>query len=256
VIARNAGRSQDLRYDSLCQMQTGGNHIWEIAVPSGPYSVLVAAGDPSSSSGIYRLTAENILLLDGAPSASDLWLEGLGTVVVTDGRLSITSGPGAISNRLAYLEISAIQPATISQWRALFFGATNTFGLAADNADPDGDGVPNLLEYAFGLNPLQFDNLPQLSPVMVQTNNAVAFGCTFWRNTNATDLVFRVQVSDSLTAPVWLDLASYNSASGWNGAGRVWETPSSASALTVTALDPQPILMGTNHFLRLRVEYP
>jgi len=78
VIARGAGRSQDLRYDTLCQMQAGGNHTWQIAVPDGLYSVHIAAGDPDSTNGVYRLTAEDFPLLDGAPASSNRWVEGIG----------------------------------------------------------------------------------------------------------------------------------------------------------------------------------
>src|SRR6185436_18424409 len=74
LIRRNAGRSQDLRYDTLCQMQAGGNHTWSIAVPNGPYSVLLAAGDPSYSGGLYRIAAQDLLLLDGAPTSSNRWV--------------------------------------------------------------------------------------------------------------------------------------------------------------------------------------
>jgi len=50
TTVRWAGRSQDLRYDTSTQMQSGGNATWEIAVPNGPYSVLVAAGDAAVAS--------------------------------------------------------------------------------------------------------------------------------------------------------------------------------------------------------------
>ena len=256
VVVRNAGRSQDLRYDSLCQMQAAGNHTWEIAVPSGPYTVLVAAGDPSSTNGLYRIAAEGVPLVDGSPASTNRWLEGLGTVIVTDGKLSLTSGAGAISNRLDYVEISALEPATIAQWRALFFGTTNNSGVAADTADPDGDGQPNLLEYAFGLDPTHLDSGAQLSAVVVPTNNATWFGCSFPRNTNATDLVVQVQAADSLSLPAWLSIASYSgNGSGWTGPARVWEQGCSPGRVSVSVLDTRQVPSGTNHFLRLWVSH-
>jgi hypothetical protein len=256
LLERKAGRSQDLRYDTLCQMQAGGNHTWELAVPNGPYSVHLAAGDPSFSTGAYRISAENVLLLDGAPSASNRWVEGLGTVVVTDGRLTLSSATGATSNRLAYVEISAVEPTTIAQWRARFFGTTNNAGSAADNADPDGDSLPNLLEYALGLDPTVPDLVPQLTPVLVHTNNADWFGGSFLRNTNATDLAFRVQGASSLSAPAWSDIAAWTNGAGWTGPGLAWETPASSNRAAVTVLDPQPFPTGTNRFLRLSVTRP
>ena len=256
VIARGACRSQDLRYDTLCEMQANGTHTWEIALPTGPYSVLLAAGDPTQTNGSYRLMAENILLLDGAPTSSNRWVEGLGTVVVTDGRLTISNWTGAISNRLAYLEISAAEPATIEQWRAMFFGTTNNAFSAANSADPDGDGIPNLLEYASGLNPTNPDADRLVSPVMLHTNNADWFGCSFRRNINATDLTFHVQVTSILSTQAWSDVASYANCCGWTGLGIVWETTDLTNAVNVTVLDVQPVLASTNRFMRLWVTQP
>lgn len=253
VVVRNAGCSQDLRYDSLCQMQAGGNHTWQVAVPNGPYAVFVAAGDPLYTNGLYRIAAESVPLVDGSPCSSNRWVEGLGTVIVTNGRLSLTSRAGAISNGLSSVEISALEPATIEQWRALFFGTTNNTGNAADNADPDGDGLPNLLEYAFGLDPTHFDGGSQLCAVVVHTNNAASFGCSFPRNTNAADLVFQVQAADVLSPPAWLAVASYSNGSGWTGPAQVSEQPCSPGRVSVTVLDPQQIVAGTNRFLRLQV---
>ena len=43
---------------------------------------------------------------------------------------------------------------TITQWKlANFASAQLKAGLAADDADPNGDGTPNLLAYAFALTP-------------------------------------------------------------------------------------------------------
>jgi len=41
----------------------------------------------------------------------------------------------------------------IQSWRQTNFGTSANAGNAADNADPDKDGVPNLVEYGLGMNP-------------------------------------------------------------------------------------------------------
>jgi hypothetical protein len=256
VLARGAGRSQDLRYDTLCQMQSGGNHAWQISLPNGPYSVLLSAGDSAYSNGFYQILVNNSLLLNGVPTASNRWVEGLGTVVVTNGLLTVTSGAGAISNRLDYLEISALEPATLEQWRAMFFGMTNNLGAASDNADPDGDGIPNLLEYASGLNPLHFDSGPQLSPIIVHTNNTDWFGCSFTRNANATDLIFHVQTAGTLPADAWFNIAGYTNGFGWTSQSRIVETTATTNIMNVVVFDTQPISTSTNHFMRLQVIHP
>lgn len=50
-------------------------------------------------------------------------------------------------------------------WRMRYFGSTSGAGNAAFDIDPDHDGLPNLLEYAFGLDPMRGSSseLPQWS---------------------------------------------------------------------------------------------
>ncbi len=55
-------------------------------------------------------------------------------------------------------------PSLISdEWKIAFFGST-TNPLAADLADPDGDGVPNVLEYLAGTDPTSATSRVQLNP--------------------------------------------------------------------------------------------
>ena len=44
-------------------------------------------------------------------------------------------------------------PKPIESWRIFQFRSASNSGNAANLADPDRDGVPNLVEYAFGLDP-------------------------------------------------------------------------------------------------------
>jgi len=253
---RNAGRSQDLRYDTCCASQVSGTHTWEIAVPNGPYSVLVAAGDPNSSSGTYQILAEGVTVVSGSATADRRWLEGLGTVTVTDGRLTIANGAGASGNRLAFVEISAIEPTTIAQWRALHFGTTENTGAAANTADQDQDALANLLEYAFGLVPTTADRngLPVGSLVAVAGGNRPAF--TFVRNRYAGDLTYTVEASDRLDPLAWTTVATMTSGGTWSGSGTVEETAISDSRMRVTVHDAQALVAGQQRFLRLLVSVP
>ena len=256
VVARNAGCSQDLRYDTLCQMQADGNHVWAVAVPNGRYLAHLVAGDPLYANGLYDIMVENALILNGIPSASNRWVEGLGTIVVTNGLLTISNAPGSVSSRIAYLEISAVAPTTITQWRAEFFGTTNNLGAAANNADPDGDGIPNLLEYAFGLDPTSPNSYQQVTPVLLHTNNAAWFGCSFPRYTNATDLTIVVQATISLSSENWPNIATWSAGSGWTGPSSVVEAYALPGVNQVTVLDTGPIPANTNRFLRVQVSGP
>lgn len=52
-----------------------------------------------------------------------------------------------------YPAVNLISPKPMHAWRMAHFGIPADTGIAGNNADPDGDGVPNLLEYAFNLDP-------------------------------------------------------------------------------------------------------
>lgn len=59
--------------------------------------------------------------------------------------------------------LSANFQTVADNWRQTWFGTTNNAGDAADTFDYDADGLPNLIEFAFGLNPTRGSSsqLPQ-----------------------------------------------------------------------------------------------
>lgn len=73
----------------------------------------------------------------------------------------------------------------------------------SDLADPDNDGIVNLLEYAHGTNP----NAPATGSPIQTTTVGGALALVFPRNTAATDLILTVQGADSMSGP-WTNLAS------------------------------------------------
>lgn len=70
-------------------------------------------------------------------------------------RVSILKPDGAVAYGPSPVVTLAVSSPQITHWREAYFGSAANSGDGADNADPDYDGVPNLLEYAFGLNPRQ-----------------------------------------------------------------------------------------------------
>ncbi len=97
----------DQRYDTFNHSQRNGNNLtWEILVPNGTYEVRVAAGDAGFFDGSYGYNVEGVSVLRGTPSSSSRFVEGTVTVNVTDGRLTLTNGPGASNNKVAFLTLS------------------------------------------------------------------------------------------------------------------------------------------------------
>ena len=91
------------RNDSHISMNRGDS--WSVQVPNGWYNVYALMGDSRTLGGNYRLRAEGNLIVNGKPYTGFPFIEGTGTVHVTDGRLTIASDSRAQSNRLASVSV-------------------------------------------------------------------------------------------------------------------------------------------------------
>ena len=83
-------------YDSLNHLQKpdNPNAFWELAVPNGTYQVRVVSGDPANFDSVYRLLVEGTLAINATPTSTTRWFEATATVLVTDGRLTVSNSPG------------------------------------------------------------------------------------------------------------------------------------------------------------------
>jgi hypothetical protein len=79
---------------------------------------------------------------------------------------------------------------------AAIFGSTANAGSAVDNADPDSDGIANVMERFFGLNPLVTDSSSAVPAVAMLDTNLVM---TYTHSLMATDLTWQVQWSPDLS---------------------------------------------------------
>ena len=128
----------------------------------------------------------------------------------------------------------------IQQWRFNNWGTTNNTGSAADSASPGGDGIPNLLKYALGLNPL----LPATNGLPVGTLTNGFLTLTYNQSKAATDVTTVAEVTGSLVGP-W--------SSDTNDVEQLWQVLDGISLQVVTARDRTPVSGATNRFIRLRV---
>ena len=134
-------------------------------------------------------------------------------------------------------------------WRLTYFGTTDNFGDAADDADPEADGINNTLERAFAQNPLAVD--VSLLPRAVR-NLGGYFQIQFTRDTTATDLTYFAEVSSDFVT--WTTLASSTAGAPTVASGAHSVIESGGGALrTVTVEDATPASLFTARFFRIHV---
>ncbi len=155
------------------------------------------------------------------------------TVTVNDGQMTASST----------FKVT-VTPSPMQSWDDLYFGTYSNTGEAADTADPAGDGVPNIIKYALGMDPL-VNSQTGLPTVSI---NGGDLQIQFHRNTSATDVGYTVSASTNLLN--WTPIASRAAGAGsWSFSGA--SVIDAAGAVTVT--DETPIDSEPGYFLELIV---
>ena len=175
------------------------------------------------------------------PIAHDATAEGIETIALT---LSNPTGIAALTERSR--AVLSITETPIDAWRVVHFGADALLPRAGDLADPDGDGVVNLLEYAAGTDPLDASSFsrPYALPGALPT-------LSFQRAQAPVDVTCTVQVSPDLAN--WFDGSSYAGAA--NISANAFTTEISRAGTPV-----ETIVVRANaaapRYLRLKVTRP
>ena len=147
------------------------------------------------------------------------------------------------SSPSATVTIEEITP--FQTWSASMFGADATVpSVGGETADPSSNGTPNLLEYAFGGNPLQTGTgpLPAVT-TMIGSDGKEHLSITFNELTNTPSLSYTVQVSS--------DLVTWNSGSTYTTV--VSQTPDGTSLTRVTVTDNMALSSTGRRFIRIQV---
>lgn len=151
------------------------------------------------------------------------------------------------ANRITYAETPPSSP--FAEWRAIHFPPGDA--SSASEADPDGDGIPNLMEYALGLDPRAASREGLPTAGLLSTNGNRFLTLAFTKVTLASDLAYVVEASSNLVQ--WTAGSSYsgtNAAAGNPVTAEVSRTGLGLETVTVRDLSAA----GTpGRFLRLRV---
>lgn len=131
---------------------------------------------------------------------------------------TVTFVPGGSGGRSASLQIQSSDAdegsfdvalvgsgtSALQSWRQLNFGTTSNTGLAADTADADFDGVTNVVEFAFGLNPNSGAS-KQLPQGVVSNGN---FVLTFTQPAGVGGVAYAADWSPTLSPGTWNPLTN------------------------------------------------
>jgi hypothetical protein len=116
-----------------------------------------------------------------------------------------TNSAGSATSNVAVLTVASPLSA-LQTWRVTYFGAPEATGDAADLADPDADGLVNLVEYALGFDPKEAD--VAALPATASADGQWVFNYT--RPVGRSDLTYTVQVSTNLQT--WATVAQEQAA--------------------------------------------
>jgi hypothetical protein len=162
-----------------------------------------SGADYTALSGTVNVGAGNNSATITVTPLDDALSEGAENIILTLGTSTayVVGFPSAASVNIADDEM--VQP--LASWKQSNFGSEWTDEtIAGDAADTDGDGLKNLVEYAFGTDP----NLGTSASERPQSGMvAGALSLSFTRVLANNDVTITIQAADDLGGP-WTDLAS------------------------------------------------
>ncbi|MDG2125832.1 MAG: hypothetical protein P8J87_19180, partial [Verrucomicrobiales bacterium] len=173
------------------------NHLptYNVAYPDSPPAIAEYSGNLSNGGERVRLEIASLEagVLDF--EYKDGWhpsTDGGGDYLEI---VDLDASRSSWSDRSSWRASSLAGPGGFDTWALDVFGTDNPL-VASPTADPEADNIPNILEYALGLDPLDTD--PDKLPK--PTGNPLVFEVEFTRNTDATDVELVAEISfDGLT---------------------------------------------------------
>ena len=152
-------------------------------------------------------------------------------------------------------EVTMPTDTTYLTWRASKFGQnalvmSNEVTQWGVNADPDADGFTNLTEYALDLAPLASNG----SSPIVEGKSGELLTLTFPRNPAAKDLVYTVEVSETLMSGSWTAIASSSGGAATIPTGTATSNELTQGTLKLVTVTDETTAAGVApRFMRLRI---
>ena len=245
---------------------------YSVVESSGAATIIVnrTGGSAGSASVAYATIAGGTAtaLVDYLPASGTLsWTNGETasksfTVTILDDNLAetnetislvLTNPSGAYLGSQSTATLTILEDA-YEAWKLAHFGTNANNSQASDLADPDNDGIPNLMEFALGSDP----NAPGTEGTISASLIANGLRLQLRRNTSATNLTYVVQTAETLDT--WSNLMTWTAATGWQpniaGPTAVESAPIGSAPdayVVVTLTDPAPLTPAPTRFYRLQV---
>jgi hypothetical protein len=168
---------------------------------NGTTNGIVWAAQNSSTAVLHAYNATNLAheLYNSTQAAGGRDSFGVGNKYITPTIASARVYVGTASDVGVFGLLDQTTLTPIEIWRNTNFGNPSNVGAGADGAGPSGDGVPNLIKYALGLDPNTPATPVQLPSGIIQTNAGQAYlTLTINRAADPSDVSLVVQVSGDL----------------------------------------------------------
>jgi hypothetical protein len=164
---------------------------------NAPLTIYFNCGGTAVNGPDYVSIVSSITLLTGVASTNITIMPSINSLPVGDKTAMFSLVPNAAYSigNLTNASVT-IHDVPINAWEFQYFEANVTnSAIAGDTANPAGDGIPNLMKYALGLDPTRVEKLPLTASI--DTNNYFA---VFYTRPDPppADILYQVDTSSNL----------------------------------------------------------